>query len=127
MDDDFVTHQRPTAPVLGNVAEHAMFDLVLFASSRREMTDTNHDPNVRDTGVFCCRRCLRHRPCQQFFGIAVAFRTHLAQAPASLRGLLFRALAPMRNHEHMVAVAAGIEAMPEDEAAYWLGMAMHRK
>lgn len=42
-------------------------------------------------------------------------------------GLLFRALAPMRNREHMRAVAAGIEAMPREEAAYWLGMAMHRK
>lgn len=42
-------------------------------------------------------------------------------------GLLFRALAPMRNREHMVAVSAGIEAMPREEAAYWLGMAMHRK
>ncbi|OHC61992.1 MAG: hypothetical protein A2040_16475 [Rhodocyclales bacterium GWA2_65_19] len=42
-------------------------------------------------------------------------------------GLLFRALAPMRNREHMLAVAAGIEAMPKEEAAYWLGMAMHRK
>ncbi len=42
-------------------------------------------------------------------------------------GLLFRALAPMRNREHMLAVSAGIEAMPKEEAAYWLGMAMHRK
>lgn len=42
-------------------------------------------------------------------------------------GLLFRALAPMRNREHMLAVSAGIETMPKEEAAYWLGMAMHRK
>ena len=42
-------------------------------------------------------------------------------------GLLFRALAPMRNRAHIVAVAHGIEAMPREEAAYWLGMAMHRK
>ena len=33
----------------------------------------------------------------------------------------------MRNREHMAAVAAGIEAMPKEEAGYWLGMAMHRK
>ena len=46
INDDIVTHQRPTAPVLGNVAEHAMFDLVPFSSSRREMTDTNHYPEV---------------------------------------------------------------------------------
>jgi len=42
-------------------------------------------------------------------------------------GLLFRALAPMRNRAHMAAVAAGIEAMAKEEAGYWLGMAMHRK
>lgn len=42
-------------------------------------------------------------------------------------GLLFRALAPMRNRDHIVAVAAGIEAMSKEEAGYWLGMAMHRK
>jgi hypothetical protein len=42
-------------------------------------------------------------------------------------GLLFQALAPMRNRNHMAAVAAGIEAMTKEEAGYWLGMAMHRK
>lgn len=42
-------------------------------------------------------------------------------------GLLFRVLAPMRNREHMRACADGIEEMGREEAAYWLGMAMHRK
>ena len=42
-------------------------------------------------------------------------------------GLLLRVLAPMRNREHIAAVAAGIEAMTKEEAGYWLGMAMHRK
>lgn len=42
-------------------------------------------------------------------------------------GLLFRVLAPMRNREHMRACTAGIEDMGREEAAYWLGMAMHRK
>jgi hypothetical protein len=42
-------------------------------------------------------------------------------------GLLFRTLAPMRNRENMRMVADGIEAMGKEEAAYWLGMAMHRK
>ena len=42
-------------------------------------------------------------------------------------GLLFRALAPMRNRDNMRAVAEGIEAMQREEAAYWLGMAMHRR
>jgi hypothetical protein len=42
-------------------------------------------------------------------------------------GLLFRTLAPMRSRDNMLLVADGIEAMGPEEAAYWLGMAMHRK
>ena len=42
-------------------------------------------------------------------------------------GLLFRTLAPMRSRDNMRAVAGGIENMGREEAAYWLGMAMHRK
>jgi hypothetical protein len=42
-------------------------------------------------------------------------------------GLMFRVLAPMRNRENMCFCAEGIEAMGKEEAAYWLGMAMHRK
>lgn len=42
-------------------------------------------------------------------------------------GLLFRVLAPMRDRDNMAACADGIEAMTREEAAYWLGMAMHRK
>ncbi|WP_407530865.1 DUF7680 family protein [Methylobacterium oryzisoli] len=42
-------------------------------------------------------------------------------------GLLFRVLAPMRSREAMRAVADGVEAMGREEAAYWLGMTMHRK
>ena len=42
-------------------------------------------------------------------------------------GLLFRALAPMRSRDRMRSVTEGIEAMGREEAAYWLGMAMHRK
>jgi hypothetical protein len=42
-------------------------------------------------------------------------------------GLLFRALAPMRSRDNMRAVAEGIAAMGREEAAYWLGMAMHRR
>src|SRR5438552_3758275 len=46
---------------------------------------------------------------------------------ALMLGLLFRTLAPMRSRENMRAVAEGIEAMGSEEAAYWLGMAMHRR
>lgn len=42
-------------------------------------------------------------------------------------GLLFRALAPMRSRDNMRAVTEGIETMGREEAAYWLGMAMHRR
>ena len=42
-------------------------------------------------------------------------------------GLAFRALAPMRNRSYMRAVADGIDSMAKEEAAYWLGMTMHRR
>lgn len=42
-------------------------------------------------------------------------------------GLMFRALAPMRSRDNIWAVAEGIEAMEGEEAAYWLGMAIHRQ
>lgn len=51
----------------------------------------------------------------------------LTEDLALILGLLFRALAPMRSRDNMRAVAEGIEAMGREEAAYWLGMAMHRK
>ena len=41
-------------------------------------------------------------------------------------GLLFRALAPMRNLDRIRQVAEGIDAMSREEAGYWLGMALHR-
>ena len=42
-------------------------------------------------------------------------------------GLIFRALAPMRDRDRMWAVADGIEKMEREEASYWLGMAIHRE
>jgi hypothetical protein len=33
----------------------------------------------------------------------------------------------MRNRTNMRLVAEGIEAMGKEEAAYWLGMSVHRK
>lgn len=56
-----------------------------------------------------------------------ALRVPVDEELAINLGLLFRALAPMRNRDHMAAVAAGIEAMTKEEAGYWLGMSMHRK
>ena len=51
----------------------------------------------------------------------------LGEEAALTLGLLFRALAPMRSRDNMRAVAEGIERMEREEAAYWLGMAMHRR
>lgn len=53
-------------------------------------------------------------------------RLRLPEELALTLGLLFRVLAPMRSRENMRQVAEGIEEMSQEEAAYWLGMAMHR-
>jgi len=54
-------------------------------------------------------------------------RLRLSEDTALVVGLLFRVLAPMRDRERMRACVEGIEIMGREEAAYWLGMAMHRK
>ena len=41
-------------------------------------------------------------------------------------GLLFRVLAPMRNTGRIREVADGVEAMGNEEAGYWMAMALHR-
>jgi hypothetical protein len=51
----------------------------------------------------------------------------LPEELALIVGLLFRALAPMRSRDNLRNVVEGIEQMGKEEAAYWLGMAMHRK
>lgn len=54
-------------------------------------------------------------------------RTRLVEDDALRLGLAFRTLAPMRSRKNIAACASGIEEMGREEAAYWLGMAMHRK
>jgi hypothetical protein len=56
-----------------------------------------------------------------------AGRFDISEDLALRLGLAFRTLAPMRNRAFMRACIDGIEAMGKEEAAYWLGMAMHRK
>ncbi len=51
----------------------------------------------------------------------------LPEDAALALGLLFRTLAPMRSRDRIRAVAEGIDTMDREEAAYWLGMAMHRR
>lgn len=79
---------------------------------------------------------VEHRVLRRLSQAGVALVSRGAKGQAGQRvpedlalalGLLFRALAPMRSREAMRAVAEGIEAMGREEAAYWLGMAMHRK
>jgi hypothetical protein len=54
-------------------------------------------------------------------------RWPLDEEQALAMGLLFRALAPMRNLDRIRLVEEGIEAMSREEAGYWLGMTMSRK
>ena len=51
----------------------------------------------------------------------------LSEDLAMAMGLLFKLLAPMRKVAAIEACSHGINAMAQEEAAYWLGMAMHRK
>lgn len=54
-------------------------------------------------------------------------RAPIREDDALRLALLFRVLAPMRSRARMVDIAEGIEGMAREEAAYWLGMAVHRK
>ena len=54
-------------------------------------------------------------------------RVVLPEDQALRLGLSFRVLAPMRSRTNMRTCCEGIEAMSREEAAYWLGMAMHRR
>lgn len=56
-----------------------------------------------------------------------ASRNDLQKGLALRLALTFRALASMRNRASMRTVAEGIDAMAREEAAYWLGMAAHRR
>lgn len=54
-------------------------------------------------------------------------RWPLDEEVALTLGLLFRALAPMKNLDRIRQVAEGVEKMSREEAGYWLGMVMHRE
>lgn len=51
----------------------------------------------------------------------------LDEAEAARLALLFRTLAPMRAREAMLACVRTIEGFTREEAAWWLGMVLHRK
>ena len=54
-------------------------------------------------------------------------RWPLDEEGALTLGLLFRALAPMKNLDRIRQVAEGVEKMSREEAGYWLGMVLHRE
>jgi hypothetical protein len=56
-----------------------------------------------------------------------AKRWPLDEELALTLGLLFRALAPMKNLDRIRQVAEGVERMSREEAGYWLGMVLHRE
>jgi hypothetical protein len=79
---------------------------------------------------------VEHRVLKRLSQAGIKLRAHaddkrcgyaITEDLALMLGLLFRTLAPMRSRDNMRAVAEGIEAMGREEAAYWLGMAIHRK
>ena len=51
IDNDFVTDQRPPTPVLGNVREHPMLDLVPFAGPGREVAHVHWQPQADRQGL----------------------------------------------------------------------------
>src|SRR5947209_315641 len=69
VDDHGPTHQGAPTPVPGNVAEHALFDLVPLAGAGREVTDAypqagavgkplqGHLPQARTTAVTAATVC----------------------------------------------------------------------
>ncbi len=54
-------------------------------------------------------------------------KDNLTEDTALVLGLLFKLLAPMRKVQSIENCAKGIDSMAHEEAAYWLGMALHRK
>ena len=74
IDNDFVTHQGSTPPVLSDVAEHPMLDLVPFAGSRREVTHMDGQSQAKRQGL------QRHLPQTAPAAIAAAAVVQRAEA-----------------------------------------------
>ena len=111
---------------------HAEFEIwQMPASATPQVTSATRLAGLRGRNLDMVEHRVLRRLAQA--GIKLGVRTDtrkrgytLTEDLALMLGLLFRSLAPMRNRDHMRAVAEGIEAMGREEAAYWLGMAMHR-
>lgn len=78
-------------------------------------------------------RLVEHRLIKGFSRLKIDWTSHesktyrITEGMANANALLFRALAPMKNIEKIRSVAEGISEMREEEAAYWMGMVLHRK
>src|SRR3970282_1181287 len=93
IDNDFVADQGSASPVLRDVTEHGVFDLVPLAGSGREMTHANRDlqlvseclqchlPQAATTAV--APATVRHD--QQFGGLRMTWASNLFP-PATNRG-----------------------------------------
>ena len=46
VDHDLTAHQRPPAPILGNMAEHPVLDLVPFTRPRWKVADRDAQPGL---------------------------------------------------------------------------------
>ena len=92
---------------------------------RRGPTDIQYD--IWQTPASATPQVTASRRVAGLRGRNLELVEHRVLKRLSQSGLLFRALAPMRNRDNMRAVTEGIEAMEGEEIAYWLGMAMHRK
>ena len=75
----------------------------------------------RSCCVGCGARRLRRRR------TAPAWRTPPAGGRGIATGLLFRAVAPMRSRARSMPLFTVSNRWGSEEAAYWLGMALHRK
>ena len=89
IDDDLVTEERSPAPILRDMTEHAMFNLVPLARTGREVTDVNrqaqvggqvlqgHFPQPTATPITpAAIRCDQQFPC-----VLVTVPAHLAPPP----------------------------------------------
>jgi hypothetical protein len=78
-------------------------------------------------------RLIEHRLIKGFSRLKIDWTSQetknyrITEGIANTNALLFRALAPMKNIEKIRSVAEGISEMREEEAAYWMGMVLHRK
>lgn len=89
VDDHLVADEWLAAPVLGDVAEHAVLNLVPLAGARRKVTDMDRQPQLGRQVLQCqlpkaAAAAVAAAPIggdQQFLRAAIAGSAHLAPPP----------------------------------------------